>query len=108
MVDILKGEARQLLDNQAEVSLTLATHLMLNNGKDSNLVFSPISLQVILAIIAAGSGEQSLDQFLSFLKAKSIDDLNHLYSHLVALVFAKSRTRSGFSQQGQDFLFLSD
>lgn len=90
MENILKGDARQLLDNQADVSLTLAKHLMLNYGKDSNLVFSPISIQVILAIMAAGSGAETLDQLLSFLKAKSIDDLNHLYSHLVATVFAKS------------------
>ncbi|XP_074356813.1 serpin-ZX-like [Apium graveolens] len=90
MENILKGDARQLLDNQADVSLTLAKHFMLNYGKDSNLVFSPTSVQVILAIVAAGSGAGTLDQLLSFLKAKSIDDLNHLYLHLVALVFAKS------------------
>lgn len=76
------------LKNQVDVSLTLAKHLLLNNGKDSNVVFSPISIQVILGMLAAGSNDQTLDQLLFFLKAKSVDQLNYIYSHIVHLIFA--------------------
>lgn len=90
MGNILRGNPRQSFEKQSDVSLNLAKHLMLNYAKDSNFVFSPVSIQLILGLIAAGSGAQTLKQLLSFLQAKTIDDLNTIYSHLVALVLAKS------------------
>ena len=80
---------------QVDVSLTLSKHILLNYGKDSNLVFSPISIQVILGLVAAGSSGQTLDQLLSFLKARTIDELNYLYSSIVDRVFAKDSSSSG-------------
>ncbi|KAK1377797.1 SERPIN domain-containing protein [Heracleum sosnowskyi] len=96
MEHVIKGDAKTLLDNQTDVSLNLAKHLLLNYANDSNLVFSPLSIQVILGLIAAGSGAQTLHQLLSFLKADSIHDLNHLYSHLVALVFDVGKDENKF------------
>lgn len=86
---------QQLLKNQVDVSLTLAKHILLNYGKESNLVFSPISIQVVLALVASGSSCQTLDQLLSFLRAKNIDDLNDLYSQLVDIVFADCSSSGG-------------
>lgn len=73
--------------NHVDVSITLAKHILLNVGKNSNLVFSPISIQVILGLISAGCSDQTLDQLLSFLKAKNIDELNSLYSSIIDRVF---------------------
>lgn len=88
-------DTKQTRDSQADVSLTLAKHLLLNDDKKSNLVFSPISMQIVLSLLAAGSSGQTLDQLLTFLKAKSTDDLNYLYSHLVDLVFVDGSITGG-------------
>ncbi|XP_017229600.2 serpin-ZX [Daucus carota subsp. sativus] len=81
--------------NQVDVSLTLAKHFLLNYGKDSNLVFSPISIQVVLSLLAAGSNGQTRDQLLSFLKAESVDELNSVYALLVDVVFADGSSSGG-------------
>lgn len=56
--------------------ITLAYHILSTNP-NSNVVFSPLSIHVVLGLIAAGSCGQTLDQLLKFLKANSIDDLNN-------------------------------
>nr|XP_017229581.1 PREDICTED: serpin-ZX-like isoform X1 [Daucus carota subsp. sativus] len=81
--------------NQVDVSLTLAKHLLLNYGQDSNLVFSPISIQVVLSLLAAGSSGETRDQLLSFLKAESVDELNSVYALLVDVVFADGSSSGG-------------
>ncbi|KAL1834838.1 hypothetical protein ACET3Z_004489 [Daucus carota] len=81
--------------NQVDVSLTLAKHLLLNYGKDSNLVFSPLSIQVVLSLLAAGSSGETRDQLLSFLKAESVDELNSVYALLVDVVFADGSSSGG-------------
>ncbi|KAK1364232.1 Serine protease inhibitor (SERPIN) family protein [Heracleum sosnowskyi] len=91
----LKGSQQQLCKNQVDVSLTLAKHLLLNYGKDSNLVLSPISIQVVLSLLAAGSSGETLKQLLCFLKAESIDELNSVYAHLVDVVFADGSSSGG-------------
>jgi serine protease inhibitor len=70
--------------NQTNVSITMAEHLFSkysNNNK--NIVFSPLSLQVILSIIAAGSEGPTQQQLLNFLRFKSIHDLTSFFSKLV-------------------------
>ncbi|WJX41295.1 hypothetical protein P8452_28667 [Trifolium repens] len=70
--------------NQTNVSITMAEHLFSkysNNNK--NTVFSPLSLQVILSIIAAGSEGPTQRQLLNFLCFKSIHDLTSFFSKLV-------------------------
>lgn len=67
---------KQTQNSQSDVSLTLAKHLLLNDdGKQKNLVFSPISIQIV--------------------KAKSTDDLNYLYKHVVNLVFVDASIADG-------------
>lgn len=87
---------KQTQNSQSDVSLTLAKHLLLNDdGKQKNLVFSPISIQIVLSLLAAGSSGETLDQLLTFLKAKSTDDLNYLYKHVVNLVFVDASIADG-------------
>nr|GMD84876.1 serpin-ZX-like [Ipomoea batatas] len=72
------------ITNQVNLSLKLAKHVFSTQAKgDSNLVFSPLSINVILSLIAAGSNPPTRDELLSFLKSDSIDDLNTFYSQIV-------------------------
>ncbi|GER39269.1 serpin-like protein [Striga asiatica] len=73
---------------QTHVSLSLAKHLISTKPKDANLVFSPLSIHVVLGLIAAGSGGPTRDQLLGYLNSKSVEDLNSLSSQLVTLLFA--------------------
>ncbi|KAL8125385.1 hypothetical protein AgCh_012901 [Apium graveolens] len=86
-------DTKQSRDSQSHVSLTLAKHLLLT--KQSNIVFSPISIQIVLSLLAAGSSGETLDQFLTFLKTKSTDALNYLYTHVVDLVFVDGSFADG-------------
>nr|GMD32403.1 serpin-ZX-like [Ipomoea batatas] len=82
-------DLRESIKNQVDVSLTLAKHVFSTEVKgDSNLVFSPLSINIILGLIAAGSKGPTLDQLLGFLKSKSTDDLNAFSSQIVAVIFS--------------------
>ena len=88
-------EIHESISNQTDVALGISKHLLLTEGKDSNLVFSPLSIHVVLSLIAAGSKGPTLDQFLSFLKSKSIDHINSFASQYVAVVFADASPSGG-------------
>lgn len=88
-------DLRESISNQNDVSLSLTKHLLLTEGKDSNLVYSPLSIHVVLSLIAAGSKGPTLDQLLTFLKSKSCDHLNSFASELVAVVFADGSPSGG-------------
>ncbi|XP_031108839.1 serpin-ZX-like [Ipomoea triloba] len=72
------------ITNQVDLSLKLAKHVFFTQAEgDSNLVFSPLSINVILSLIAVGSNSPTRDELLAFLKTDSIDDLNTFYSQIV-------------------------
>ncbi|KAK1407529.1 hypothetical protein QVD17_39145 [Tagetes erecta] len=81
--------------NQTHVSTTLATRLLSNKFPNSNVVFSPLSIHVVLSILAAGCKGPTQDQLLRFLKANTAADLNSLYSWLVPLIFADGNPNGG-------------
>ncbi|CAO2184649.1 unnamed protein product [Urochloa humidicola] len=60
-------------------ALRLAKQLSLGDGgsgsNNNNLVFSPLSMYVALALVAAGAGGETLDEFLTLLGAASRDEL---------------------------------
>ncbi|KAM0019212.1 putative Serpin domain-containing protein [Helianthus debilis subsp. tardiflorus] len=62
-------EFRQSIKNQTGFSITFATHLLSKKFQNSDVVFSPLSMHVILSLLAAGSEGRTLDQLLAFLKA---------------------------------------
>ncbi|KAK6160765.1 hypothetical protein DH2020_004146 [Rehmannia glutinosa] len=74
--------------SQTDVSLSLAKHVISTKAKDTNFVFSPLSIHVVLGLIAAGSKGPTQDQLLGYLKSKSAEELNSLSSQLVTLLFA--------------------
>ncbi|PNX86562.1 serpin-ZX-like protein [Trifolium pratense] len=74
-----------LTTNQTKVSINIAKHLFLKeSNKNKNIVFSPLFLQFVLSLIAAGSEGPTKQQLLNFLLSKSSDDLNDFASHLVS------------------------
>ncbi|XP_062099209.1 serpin-ZX [Humulus lupulus] len=88
-------DVRETVSNQTDVALSLTKHLLQTHGKDSNVVFSPSSIHVVLSLIAAGSKGSTLDQLLSFLKFKSSDHLNSFASELVAVVLSDGTSSGG-------------
>lgn len=77
--------------------VSLATRVMLDEinkevgvAASKNVVLSPLSLNLILNIVASGSAGKSLDQFLDFLGYKTIDDLNDKSSLIMSLLASSS------------------
>ncbi|WJX34873.1 hypothetical protein P8452_22940 [Trifolium repens] len=78
------------------VSITMAEHLFSkNSNKNNNIVFSPLSIQVILGIIAAGSEGRTQQQLLDFLLFQSIDNLNSYSSQLVSVILKDGAPAGG-------------
>ncbi|XP_058783180.1 serpin-ZX-like [Vicia villosa] len=82
--------------NQTEVSLTMAKHLFSKEEyKEKNIVFSPLSLQIILSIVAVGSQGSTKHQLLEFLHSDSTGKLKTLCSQLVSYVLADNSSAGG-------------
>ncbi|CAH9147196.1 unnamed protein product [Cuscuta epithymum] len=89
-------DLRESIRNHVEVSFKLAKHVFSTEIKgDSNLVFSPLSVNVVLGLIAAGSKGPTLDQLLAFLNSKSTEDLNAFSSQIVSVIFADGSSVGG-------------
>ncbi|KAE9586784.1 hypothetical protein Lal_00004551 [Lupinus albus] len=88
-------DLRESIINQNDVALNLTKHLFSKEGKDTNLVFSPLSIHVVLSIIASGSKGPTLDQILSFLRSNSTDHLNSFSSQLVSVVLSDGSLAGG-------------
>ncbi|KAI4316754.1 hypothetical protein L6164_024702 [Bauhinia variegata] len=88
-------DLRESIGNQTDVGLSITKHVFVKEGKDKNHVFSPLSIHVVLSLIAAGSKGPTRDQLLSFLRTNSIDHLNSFASQLVAVVFADGSPSGG-------------
>jgi serpin B len=83
--------ADESFTNLAKVSLTITKHLFSKQEyKDNNVLFSPLSLQVVLSIITAGSEGPTRQQLLDFLQFKSTDHLNSVVSHLLSFILKES------------------
>ncbi|KAL8532458.1 hypothetical protein ACS0TY_008886 [Phlomoides rotata] len=81
--------------NQTDVSFSLAKHAISTHAKDTNLVFSPLSIHVVLGLIASGSSGPTRDQLLSFLKSKSTEELSSLSSQIATVVLADGAPLGG-------------
>ncbi|XP_004301703.1 PREDICTED: serpin-ZX-like [Fragaria vesca subsp. vesca] len=88
-------ELRESIKNQTDVALGITKHLLLTLGKDKNMVYSPLSIHIGLGMIMSGTKGHIQDQFLSFLKSKSINELNDLASNVYPLVFADGESKGG-------------
>lgn len=87
-------ELGKSMEKHNDVVVKLANHVITTVAKDSNLVFSPMSINVLLSLIAAGSNSVSKEQILSFLMSPSTDHLNALLPKTVSVVLADGSERS--------------
>ncbi|XP_057427785.1 serpin-ZX-like [Lotus japonicus] len=88
-------DLRESIETQTDVSLTIAKLLFSKHSKDKNAVFSPLSLHVVLSILAAGSEGPTLHQLLTFLRSNSTDHLNSFASQLVSVVLSDASSVGG-------------
>ncbi|XP_068480716.1 serpin-ZX [Phaseolus vulgaris] len=88
-------DLRESISNQTDVALSMTKLLLSKEARDKNFVYSPLSLHVVLSIIAAGSKGPTLDQLLSFLRSKSTDYLNSFASQLVTVVLSDASPAGG-------------
>lgn len=88
-------DLRESISNLSDVALSITKHLFSKEPSDKNVVFSPLSLHVVLSIIAAGSKGPTLDELLTFLRSKSTDHLNSFASQLVAVVLSDGAPAGG-------------
>ncbi|CAL4950152.1 unnamed protein product [Urochloa decumbens] len=67
-------------------ALRLAKQLFEGDGgsRSNNLVFSPLSMYVALALVGAGAGGETLDEFLALLGAASRDELAEIVRGMTA------------------------
>ncbi|XP_038970279.1 serpin-ZXA-like [Phoenix dactylifera] len=88
-------DLRESIGNQTAFSLQLAKHVGSAAAPDANVAFSPLSVHIVLALVAAGAKGPTLDQLLSFLRSPAAGDLNALSSQIVALVLADGSAAGG-------------
>ncbi|XP_022962080.1 serpin-ZX-like [Cucurbita moschata] len=89
-------DMREAIRNHGDVAMAITKRILQHDeAKGSNVVISPLSIYVLLSLVAAGSKGPPLDQLLSFLKSNSIDNLNAFASHIIDKVFADASSCGG-------------
>ncbi|KAG7564538.1 Serpin domain [Arabidopsis suecica] len=87
-------ELGKSMENQNDVMVLLAKHVIATVAYSSNLVFSPMSINILLCLIAAGSNCATKEQILSFLTLPSSNHLNAVLAKTVSVAFADGMERS--------------
>ncbi|XP_042454570.1 serpin-ZXB-like [Zingiber officinale] len=82
---------------QTSFAIRLSMRVGAAVASDCNLVSSPLSVHLVLALVAAGSKGRTLDEILSLLGLSSgkLTDLNSLSSQIVSLVLADGSPSGG-------------
>jgi len=97
-IDYLEKNAtpRQFRRQESVTNQTrcIAKHLFSKQSND-NIVFSPLSLQVVLSLIAAGTDSPTQQQLLNFLRSESTDHLSSFVSHLLSVVLTDAAPSGG-------------
>ncbi|CAH8341242.1 unnamed protein product [Eruca vesicaria subsp. sativa] len=87
-------ELGKAIEEHNNVVVRLAKHVIDTVAAGSNLVFSPMSINVLLSIIAAGSSAATREQILSFLMSPSTEHLNTVLTEIVSVALADGSERS--------------
>ncbi|POO01501.1 Serpin family [Trema orientale] len=73
--------------------MSVATQLILDqlkNGRSENVLMSPLSINMMLNMVASGSGGKTLKQFKEFLGSEGIHDLNDKSSIMMSLLASET------------------
>ncbi|KAM1272325.1 hypothetical protein ACFX2J_033026 [Malus domestica] len=89
------SDLRIFVRSQTAAAMRITKPLLLSEAKDKNMVFSPLSIHIVLSLIVAGTKGPARDQLLSFLKSNSTAELNALAADLVLLVLADGSASGG-------------
>ncbi|KAF2324424.1 hypothetical protein GH714_013899 [Hevea brasiliensis] len=77
------------------VALGLSKSLLLSQPESSNVVFSPMLIELLLNLIAAGSKGTTLEQLLLLLKSETTKELCTFSNKLISTVFADASAEGG-------------
>ncbi|GAB2219055.1 hypothetical protein Drorol1_Dr00006682 [Drosera rotundifolia] len=89
-------DLRRSISRLSSLALIMNRHLTATTiAASTNLVFSPISLHVVLGLVAAGASDQTLTELLSFLDFKSFDHLRNLTGEIVGVVLGDGQGVGG-------------
>ncbi|KAJ0829276.1 putative Serpin family protein [Helianthus annuus] len=76
--------------------MALATHLLTQKQNDSNVVLSPLSIHVLLSMVAvAYDYDHRRDRLLTFLETKSTYELSMLQRKFLSSIVADGSPNSG-------------
>ncbi|KAJ7981736.1 Serpin-ZX-like [Quillaja saponaria] len=88
------------------MAMTMFNHLFEKN-KGNNFIFSPLSIDTILNMLASASKEEALQNFLSLLGYESTADLNAKSSELMTAVFGKIKSSTPMDEEGNVLSFVN-
>ncbi|KAG7587713.1 Serpin superfamily [Arabidopsis suecica] len=89
-------DVRAAMKNQTEVAMILSGHFLTSAPKDSNIIFSPASINSAITMHAAGPGGDVVSgQILYLLRSSSLDELKTVFRELASVVYADSSSSGG-------------
>ncbi|EFH48731.1 hypothetical protein ARALYDRAFT_911261 [Arabidopsis lyrata subsp. lyrata] len=89
-------DVREAIKKQTDVAMILFGHVLSSTPKDSNVIFSPASINSAITMLAAGpGGDLVAGKILSFLRSSSIDELKAIFRELSSVVYADSSASGG-------------
>ncbi|CAH8352670.1 unnamed protein product [Eruca vesicaria subsp. sativa] len=95
-LSLSKIDLAEAMKKQNDVSMFLAGKVISTLGKNSNLVFSPASINAVLTMAANRPEEETLRSFiLSFLSSSSTDELNAVFGEICSVVLADGSASGG-------------
>ncbi|KAL0733340.1 hypothetical protein Bca4012_009550 [Brassica carinata] len=84
------------MGNQNDVAVSLSMHVLSSATKDSNVIFSPASINSAITMHAAGPGGDSISgEILSFLRSSSMEELKTIFREISSVVFADHSASGG-------------
>ncbi|CAN7101184.1 unnamed protein product [Brassica rapa subsp. narinosa] len=73
-------DLREAMRKQNDVAVNLSMNVLSSATKDSNVIFSPASINSAITMHAAGPGGESIaSEILSFLRSSSIEELKTIF-----------------------------
>ncbi|KAH6773880.1 hypothetical protein C2S52_003200 [Perilla frutescens var. hirtella] len=86
---------KQFALKETDASLEMVKHVISAHAQGKNLVMSPLSIHLLLAMTAAGSSGPTRSQLLTYLRSQSLEELTSLFSMIARAVLRDGSGRGG-------------